>query len=113
MAVVLALTKGSSSSPVLLSICRQWCAYSLAADIYGHLRWVPSQENAADDPSRNRSRHLPDADVAEAQITAWGHSKGWRDDNAQLLADAKNAHDNGWKPDEALRDLGIGKFQQS
>ena len=41
MAVVLALTKGRSSLPVLLSICREWCAYSLAADIYGHLRWVP------------------------------------------------------------------------
>ena len=92
MAVVLALTKGRSSSPVLLSICRQWCAYSLAADIYGHLRWVPSQENAADDPSRNRSRHLPDADVAEAQVTAWSRSKGEYDDNAQLLADADDAH---------------------
>ena len=58
MAVVLALTKGRSSALVLLSICRQRCAFSLAADVYAHLRWVPSQENSADDPSRNRSRHL-------------------------------------------------------
>ena len=45
MAVVLALTKGRSSSPVLLSICRQWCALCLAADIYAHVLWVPSQRN--------------------------------------------------------------------
>ena len=56
MAVVLALTKGHSSVAVLLSICRQWCAYTLAADIYPHVRWVPSQRNAADDSSRNRNR---------------------------------------------------------
>jgi len=75
MAVVLALTKGRSSSSVLLSICRQWCAYTLAADIYPHVRWVPSQRNAADDSSRNRSRHLVDSDVAESQITLWAASK--------------------------------------
>lgn len=71
MAVVLALTKGRSSSSVLLSICRQWCAYTLAADIYPHVRWVPSQRHAADDSSRNRSRHLVDSDVAETQIALW------------------------------------------
>ena len=72
MAVVLALTKGRSSSPVLLSMCRQWCAYSLASDLYTHVRWAPSQRNAADDPSHNRSRHLDGADVAEAQTLVWG-----------------------------------------
>ena len=75
MAVVLALTKGRSSSSVLLSICRQWCAYTLAADIYPHVRWVPSQRNAADDSYRNRSRHLVDSDVAETQISLWAAGK--------------------------------------
>ena len=42
------------------------------------MRWVLSQENAADDPSRNRSRHLTDSDVAEAQITAWNRKGGER-----------------------------------
>lgn len=75
MAVVLALTKGRSSSSVLLSVCRQWCAFFLAADIYPHVRWVPSQRNAADDSSRNRSRHLVDSDVAETQISPWAAGK--------------------------------------
>ena len=68
MAVVLALTKGRSSSAVLLTICRQWCAYTLAADVYPHIRWVPSQGNAADDSSRDKKRHLADSDVAESQV---------------------------------------------
>ena len=75
MAVVLARTKGRSSSSVLLSICRQWCAHTLADDIYPHVRWVPSQRNAADDSSRNKRRHLVDADVAGSQITLWAAGK--------------------------------------
>ena len=85
MAVVLALTKGRSSSSVLLSICRQWCAYTLATDIYPHVRWVPSQRNAADDSSRNRSRHLGDSDVAETQIALWAASK-----DKKLAAETKS-----------------------
>ena len=84
MAVVLALTKGRSASAVVLSICRHWSAYTLAADIYPHVRWVPSQRNAADDSSRNRSRHLADSDVAEAQISLWTANKARR-----LASDAK------------------------
>ena len=84
MAVVLALTIGRSSSSVLLSLCRQWCAYTLAADIYPHVRWVPSQRNAADDSSLNRSRHLVDSDVAETQIALWAASK-----DKKLAADKK------------------------
>ena len=82
MAVVLALTKGRSSSAVLLCICRQWCAYTLAADIYPHVRVVPSQRNVADDGSRNRSRHLADSDVAEAQVSLWNLSKAWKPTDA-------------------------------
>ena len=74
MAVVLALTKGRSPSPVLLSICTQRAAFCLAADIFAHVRWLPSQHNAADDRSRDRSRYLEDSDVAEAQIAAWGRN---------------------------------------
>lgn len=88
MAVVLALTKGRSSSAVLLSICRQCCAYTLAADIYPHVRWVPSQRNAGDDGSRNHSRHLADSDVAEAQITLWAANKARR-----LIKDTKKGSD--------------------
>ena len=71
MGVALVVTKGRSPSPFLLSICRQWCALCLAANIYAHVRWAPSQHSSADDPSRNRSRNLVDSNVAEAQVSGW------------------------------------------
>ena len=74
MAVVLALAKGRPPSEAMRSICRQWGALCLAANIYTHVRWVPSLRNAADDPSRDQARHLVDSDVAAAQITAWKKS---------------------------------------
>ena len=52
------------------------------------MRWVPSQQNAADDPSRNRSRHLIDADVAEAQILAWSRAKSTVPAPEQFSADS-------------------------
>eukprot|EP00969_Alexandrium_andersonii_P206644 9129435-Alexandrium_andersonii.AAC.1 len=52
MAAILALTKGRSSSPAMLSICRQWAAAVLALQLQPVVRWVPSERNAADSASR-------------------------------------------------------------
>lgn len=71
MSIILVFTKGRPRSGMLLSICRQWAAHCLAADLYPHLRWVPLQRNTADDPSRDQKRHLADVDVAEAQVAIW------------------------------------------
>ena len=49
---VLALTKGRSSSRGLCRVARQWCAYSLAGAVTPYLRWIPSEWNPADAPSR-------------------------------------------------------------
>ena len=49
---------------------------------------MPSQRSAADDGSRNRSRHLADSDVAEAQISLWTASKARR-----LASDTKRGSD--------------------
>ena len=52
MAATLALTKGRSSQPGMLRVTRQWCALVLAFGLDPRLRWVPSERNPADAPSR-------------------------------------------------------------
>ena len=52
MAAILALTKGRSSQPGMLRVTRQWCALVLAFNLDPRLRWVPSERNPADAPSR-------------------------------------------------------------
>ena len=54
MSVVLALTKGRSSSKSMNRICRQVAAVELATGMHVHLRWIPSELNPADLPSRAR-----------------------------------------------------------
>ena len=52
MTAILALSKGRSSSSGMLRVCRQWGSLSLAAGLDVRLRWVPSEQNPADLPSR-------------------------------------------------------------
>jgi hypothetical protein len=47
-----ALSKGRSSSPVVLRRCRTVAAFLLASGLRLHLRWVPTEWNPADGPSR-------------------------------------------------------------
>lgn len=61
MSVVLALSKGRSSAPRLLQVCRKWSAYALAGGISVFERWVPSKHNAADDASRGRAGRTAEA----------------------------------------------------
>ena len=51
-AVVGALTKGRSSSVLLLRRCRRMAAWLLASGLRLFVRWVPSEWNPADGPSR-------------------------------------------------------------
>ena len=52
MVALRAVSKGRSSSPPLLRLCRQASAVILAFDIRPLLRYVPSEMNVADGPSR-------------------------------------------------------------
>eukprot|EP00959_Pyramimonas_sp_CCMP1952_P290068 6066571-Pyramimonas_sp.AAC.1 len=52
MSEVLALEKGRSSSVALMRVCRQWAATVFAADLYPRVRWIRSELNVADEPSR-------------------------------------------------------------
>ena len=59
-----ALSKGRSSSPVLLRRCRSIAASLLATGVQLDLRWIPSASNPADGPSRKFS------DTPSAPFTA-------------------------------------------
>jgi hypothetical protein len=52
MGVALALERCRSKVFPLLNVVRQWCALSLAANIFPAVRWIPSEFNPADAPSR-------------------------------------------------------------
>lgn len=57
MSVTLALAKGRSSSGPMNRICRQVAALCLATGMTAHLRWIPSELNPADLPSRAQKLH--------------------------------------------------------
>ena len=52
MAVCLVLGRSQASDFDLLVQVRRWSALLLAAGPTGHVRWIPSERNLADGPSR-------------------------------------------------------------
>ena len=52
LSLCLALCKGRSSSPHLIQTCRLVCAHSLATGVLIRTRWIASESNPADEPSR-------------------------------------------------------------
>ena len=53
LSLALALTKGRGSSYIANRSCQQLCALSLASDCKFFVRWIPSERNCADKPSRS------------------------------------------------------------
>ena len=66
LGMVLAFDRGRAKSVPLLICCRRVLAYSIAGDSAFIHRWVPSEHNAADGPSR-RWEHLSDATQSKRQ----------------------------------------------
>ena len=58
MVNILGLSKGRTSARGLLRPCRQFCGIALRRDAQPQLRWLPSELNVADPPSRNH-RFIP------------------------------------------------------
>eukprot|EP00959_Pyramimonas_sp_CCMP1952_P298933 6252753-Pyramimonas_sp.AAC.1 len=56
MGLVCAMEKGRSSAGGVLRVARQWGAWCLAGAVQASVRWIPSERNVADAPSR---RHIP------------------------------------------------------
>ena len=54
LSLALGVQKGRGSSPNINATCRELCALSLYANIRLHVRWIPSEHNPADAPSRLR-----------------------------------------------------------
>eukprot|EP00959_Pyramimonas_sp_CCMP1952_P030721 643793-Pyramimonas_sp.AAC.1 len=55
LSVVLALGKGRSSSPHLMRTCREMLALSLLGNVVVTVRWIASELNPSDGPSRLKS----------------------------------------------------------
>ncbi|CAK0810560.1 unnamed protein product, partial [Prorocentrum cordatum] len=80
MGLVCALQKGRSSAGGVLRIARQWAAWCLAGGVQASVRWIPSERNVADAPSRRR---IPlgvwldgGAGGAEPDLDRWGVRDG-------------------------------------
>ena len=52
LGMTLSLDRGRAKNKQLLFQCRRIAAFSIAADLELHHRWIPSEYNAADEPSR-------------------------------------------------------------
>eukprot|EP00435_Cladocopium_sp_Y103_P020803 s2513_g5.t1 len=52
LALALAISKGRAHDFGMLRICQQYAALSLASNVFVRVRWVPSEFNPADGPSR-------------------------------------------------------------
>ena len=73
LSLALGVCKGRSGSSLLNNTCRQVCALSLASDCRVHVRWIPSERNCADKPSRQPFSSLhPQCAVDEAAPTHGG-----------------------------------------
>ncbi|CAE7265927.1 AMY1.1 [Symbiodinium sp. CCMP2592] len=90
MSLAFAATKGRATNFALLRITQQLSALSLAGDFQLRLRWVPSEVNVADGPSRGIL--LP---RCEGQV---GASKQTGDIVQSFETSAEESHQ--WHPDE-------------
>ena len=86
MSAILALNKGRSSAGTMNRVCRQHAALMFATGMFFSLRWVPSELNPADRPSRGKPLGDFDAVIAAKQWAQFHAEKGlktstksWRD----------------------------------
>ena len=78
LSLCLALCKGRSSSPHLIQTCRLVCAHSLATGVLIRTRWIASESNPADEPSRQvRDQAHPAPLRCGAGIKAYHPATTW------------------------------------
>ncbi|CAK0886276.1 unnamed protein product, partial [Prorocentrum cordatum] len=89
MTATLALGKGRSSAPGMMRVARQFAAWCLAGGVVASVRWLPSERNHADAPSRQRMPigvrlHFDGRDHhrADGQPAAWPVHAGRGSDRA-------------------------------
>ena len=89
LCLVLALAKGRAGSSHLLPTCRAVCALAFAAGFSVHTRWIHSEANPADRPSRifpdSRKQHGAEgSDSPPSQGTSISHHRGRGEDQGEV-----------------------------
>ena len=88
MAPILAISEGRSSAKGMMRVCRRVAALALACNASLHLRWIASERNPADSPSRRGLRHGDRAgEAAEGEKVAL----------RAIVASAKRPADASWQ----------------
>ena len=97
MSAVLALTKGRSGSGGMMRVCRQVAALAFASGIDLHYRWLASEINPADGPSRGRPLNFSFEDgLGEllSNVAARNSSQSWRVSASRYYA--QSGANRGW-----------------
>ena len=90
MSLCLALTRGRSSSSALCGAARRVCAHALASNSRFCFRWIPSERNPADGPSRGKR---PDGSSWKLQATDSPHVSTAHYENSPVPVDSPS-HDH-------------------
>ena len=100
MSATLAISKGRSSSKPMNRVCRQIAAIELITGMQIHLRWIPSELNPADFPSRAQSVKLFDLNEglqkfleSHAASAQQEKSRGWRASAARFYRQCRRCGD--------------------
>lgn len=94
MTVALAVAKGRSSKRGLCRVCRELGSHLLAADSTLTIRWLPSEANPADGPSRHWS-HRPtifDAEQLSGSTNSSGREPGGGDNSKSGESSASDVY---------------------
>ena len=111
MAVTCSLSRARARDWMLLSACRLLCAVSLLADVKINPRWIPSELNPADAPSRFRIGHRAFASPAQPSYPQQLAShQQQRSHQQQQAAAAQDLSLNGASHAQATR-FGVGQQQ--
>ena len=96
MSVTLALSKGRSSTSSMNRICRQMAALEFATGMHLHTRWIASELNPADGPSRAQdlkgfsvTKGLEDLLGKHALEESVKRTSGWRRSAVQFYTNQK------------------------
>ena len=92
LGVVLALEKGRAHNRAMLMGCRKWASYLLCSFSRARVRWIASEVNPTDEPSRWFEPAAKPQPVSSAQChAAW---RTQRRDEVSHPADLAHSHSN-------------------
>ena len=116
LALGFALGKGRSSNFAMLRVLQQVAALSLASGIQLRPRWIPSEFNVADGPSRGQKRpgsYSPEWKANTQVQSSYASSHKWQSPASQVVAESVEgqAYDATKDPKEGHQDFGKPRGQ--